>query len=100
MIAWPLFAEQRTNAFLLVKEMKVAIEAKKGADGLVKREEVERAARELMKGEVGMEMKKGMGELMGKARFAMAEGGSSYNALANVASVWKEMHATKTPSAI
>jgi len=64
----------------------VGIEAQKGADGLVKREEVERAARELMEGEGRMVIKKGMGELMGKARFAMAEGGSSYNALANVAS--------------
>jgi len=27
MIAWPLFAEQKMNAFLLVKEMKVGIEA-------------------------------------------------------------------------
>jgi len=36
---------------------------------------------------------------MGKAQFAMAEGGSSYNALANTAFVWKEMHATKTPLA-
>lgn len=60
MIAWLFFAEQRMNAFLLVKEMKVGIEVQKGADGLVKRKEVERAARELMEGEGGMEMKKGM----------------------------------------
>lgn len=99
MIAWPLFTEKRMNASLLVKEMKVGIEAQKGVDGLAKREEVERAARELMEGEGGMEMKKGIAELMGKAWFAMAEGGSSYNVLANAASVWKEMHATKTPHA-
>jgi hydroquinone glucosyltransferase len=99
MVAWPLFAEQRMNAFFLVKEMKVAIEAQKGADGLVRREEVERAAREVMEGDGGMEMKKRMAELMRQARFAMVEGGSSYNALANAASVWKEMHATKTPPA-
>lgn len=98
MIAWPLFAEQKTNAFFLVKQMKVATEAKKGADGLVKREEVERAAREVMEGDGGMEMKKRMEELMGKARDAVAEGGSSYNALAAVASVWKEMHATNKHS--
>ena len=67
MISWPPFTEQRMNAYILVKEMKVGIKAQKGADGLVKREEVERAARELMEGEGAMEMKKGMAELMGKA---------------------------------
>jgi hypothetical protein len=36
------------------------IEAKKGADGLVSREEVERAARELMEGDGGMKIKKRM----------------------------------------
>jgi len=89
MIAWPLVAEQRMNAFLLVKEMKVAIEAKKGPDGLVSRQEVERAARELMEGDGGMKIKKRMGELKEAANNALAEGGSSYNAIAAVASVWK-----------
>jgi len=98
MIAWPLVAEQRMNAFLLVKEMKVAIEAKKGPDGLVSRQEVERAARELMEGDGGMKIKKRMGELKETANNALAEGGSSYNAMAAVASVWKEMDATNTPS--
>ena len=38
MIAWPLFAEQRMNALYLVKEKKVAMEVKKGPDGLVSKE--------------------------------------------------------------
>ena len=102
MIAWPLFAEQRMNAFYLVNEMKVAIEAKKGPDGLVSREEVERRATELMEGDGGaLEMKKRMRKLMETAKNAMAEGGSSYNDLSTVAAVWKEMDATNTaPSTI
>jgi len=51
MITWPLFAEQRMNKFLLVNEFKVAIEAKMESDGFIRREEVERAVKELMEGE-------------------------------------------------
>jgi hypothetical protein len=98
MIAWPLFAEQRMNAIFLVKETKVAIEAKKGSNGLVSKEEVGRAARELMEGDGGVKIKKRMRELMEKANNAMDEGGSSYNAMATVASVWKEMDRTHTLS--
>jgi len=96
MIAWPLFAEQRMNALFLVKEMKVAIEAKEGSDGLVSKDEVARAAREIMEGDGGMKIKKRMRELMEKAKNALGEGGSSYNAMATVAAVWKEMDGTNT----
>ena len=79
--------------------MKVAIEAKKGPDGLVSREEVERRVTELMEGDAGaLEMKKRMRKLMETAKNAMAEGGSSYNDMATVAAIWKGMDATNTTS--
>ena len=78
--------------------MKVVIEAKKGPDGLVSREEVEIRATELMEGDGALEMKKRMRELMEKAKNAMAERGSSYNDMAAVAAIWKGMDATNTTS--
>ena len=98
MIAWPLFAEQRMNALYLVKEKKVAIEAKKGPDGLVSKEEVGRVARELMEGDGAVEMKKRMRKSMKTTKNAIAEGGSSYNDMATVAAIWKGMDATNTTS--
>ena len=78
--------------------MKVVIEAKKGPDGLVSREEVERRATELMEGDGSMEIKKRVRKLMETAKNAMAEGGSSYNDMATVAAIWKGMDATNTTS--
>jgi len=90
LIALPLISDQRTNAFLLVNEA-VAIEAKNGPDGLVSKEEVERVARELMEGDGGVKIKKRVRKLMEKAKNALVEGGSSYNSMATVAAVWKEL---------
>lgn len=80
MIAWPLIADQRMNAFFLVKEA-MAIQAKNGPDGLVSKEEME--------GDDGEKIKRRMRELTEKANNAIAEGGSSYNSMATVAAVWK-----------
>lgn len=76
------------------EENQVAIEAKKGPNELVSKEEVERVVRELMEGESGVETKKRMKELMQKAHNAMSEGGSSYKTMATVASLWKQKDCT------
>ena len=73
--------------------MKMAMEAKKGPDGLVSKEEVGRVARELMEGDDGAKIKKRMTELMEKANNAMRVGGSSYKDMATVAALWKERNA-------
>jgi len=98
MIAWPIFSEQRMNAIFLVEEKQVAIEPKKGPNGLVSKEEVERVVRELMEGESGVETKKRMKELMQTAHNAISKGGSSYNTMATLASLWKQEDCTNTPS--
>uniref|UniRef100_A0A0C9S6H0 Glycosyltransferase n=1 Tax=Wollemia nobilis TaxID=56998 RepID=A0A0C9S6H0_9CONI len=85
-ISWPFFAEQRLNRFLLVNQYKVAIEAKTETDGFLRREEAERVVRELMEGKEGARVREKMREMKEKAKIALAEGGSSYNALAAAAS--------------
>nr|ASK39409.1 UDP-glycosyltransferase [Ginkgo biloba] len=90
MIAWPIAAEQRMNSFILVNDIKVAIEAKRGSEGIVRREEVERVVKSLMDGHEGVKKKTRIRELKDSAEKALAEGGSSYKAMANVAAVWKE----------
>lgn len=95
MIAWPVFAEQKINKILLVDQFKVAIEAKMDRDGFVRREEVERAVRELMDEGGGMAVRERARELKEKAMSALAEGGSSYKAMADAVSDWKK-HAEKS----
>jgi len=88
MICWPLFAEQRMNRILLANEFKVAIAAKMESDDFVRREEVERAVRELMEEESGMRVRARVKELKEKAVSALEEGGSSYKAMAAAMSEW------------
>jgi len=90
MIAWPVFAEQKMNKILLVNDFKIAIEAKMDSDGFVRREEVERAVRELMEGEGGVTVRERARELKEKAMAALAEGGSSYKAMAEAVSEWRK----------
>lgn len=89
-IAWPLQAEQRTNAFFLVNDIKMAVGTKKGGDGIVTKEEVEKAARELMEGEDGKKKKERARELKESAARALADGGSSRQALAAAASLFSK----------
>jgi len=88
MICWPLFAEQRMNRILLANEFKVAIAAKMESNDFVRREEVERAVRELMEEESGMRVRARVKELKEKAVSALEEGGSSYKAMADAMSEW------------
>ncbi|KAG0465430.1 hypothetical protein HPP92_019594 [Vanilla planifolia] len=91
MIAWPLFAEQRMNAVMLVDGVGVALRVKGREDGVVERAEVARLVRELMEGERGKELRKRAKELEAAAAKALAEeDGSSSRALAAVAERWKK----------
>ncbi|GLJ47398.1 hypothetical protein SUGI_1000360 [Cryptomeria japonica] len=85
MITWPLGAEQGMNKAILVKQIQVAVDLKMDDKRFVKREEVERAVRELMEGEEGRKARKKMKELKGKAKIAMMEGGSTIKATAEAA---------------
>lgn len=88
-IAWPLQAEQRTTAFFLVNDIKMAVGLQKRKDGIVTKEEVEKAVRELMEGEDGKKKRVRAKELKEIAKAALAEGGSSSQAVAEVVALWK-----------
>ncbi|OVA18655.1 UDP-glucuronosyl/UDP-glucosyltransferase [Macleaya cordata] len=98
MIAWPLYAEQRGNAALLEEEIGVAVRVRfKRENGVVGREKIERLVRLVMEDEGNNddddEGKKGLRgrvkELQKLVIEAVDEGGSSYNALSEVAKEWK-----------
>nr|XP_009794931.1 PREDICTED: anthocyanidin 3-O-glucosyltransferase 2-like [Nicotiana sylvestris] len=84
---WPLYAEQQSNAFQLVKDLGMAVEIKmdyredfnKTNPPLVKAEEIEDGIRKLMDSENKIRAK--VMEMKDKSRAALLEGGSSYVAL-------------------
>ncbi|KAF3793416.1 UDP-glucuronosyltransferase [Nymphaea thermarum] len=92
MIAWPLYAEQGMNAIELVNVLGVGLglnrEGGDGSHGIVRAEELLRAARSLMEGEEGRKVREKMKEMQELGRKAVEEGGSSYLNLATLAERW------------
>ncbi|XP_041004948.1 anthocyanidin 3-O-glucosyltransferase 2-like isoform X3 [Juglans microcarpa x Juglans regia] len=80
---WPLYAEQQTNAFQMVRDLGLAVELKinyrLGSGVLVMAEEIENAVKCLM--EADSEVRKRVKEMSIKSRQAVIEGGSSYASL-------------------
>ncbi|XP_042513390.1 hydroquinone glucosyltransferase-like [Macadamia integrifolia] len=89
LIAWPLYAEQRMNAVILVEDMKVALLPKEGEDGIVGREEIAGVVKCLMEGEEGKRKRNRMRELKDAAAKALGEDGSSTQSLLEVTHKWK-----------
>nr|QSB46689.1 glycosyltransferase [Rubia yunnanensis] len=91
LIVWPLFAEQRMNAVMLVEELKVALRPKEEEDGskIVGRLEVANVVKRLMEGEEGKKLRGRMRDLKEAAVKVLGDGGSSTTALAVVADKWK-----------
>ncbi|XP_047970128.1 anthocyanidin 3-O-glucosyltransferase 2-like [Salvia hispanica] len=81
--AWPLSAEQQANAFLLIKELEMAVEIKmdyrKSSDVIVDAETIEAAIRQLMDPENKIRLK--VKEMREQSITAVVQGGSSYNYL-------------------
>ncbi|XP_031473912.1 UDP-glycosyltransferase 88B1-like [Nymphaea colorata] len=92
MIAWPLYAEQGMNAIELVNVLGVGLglnrEGGDGRNGIVRAEELWRAARRLMEGEEGRKVREKMKEMQELGRKAVEEGGSSYLNLATLVERW------------
>ncbi|KAB1220552.1 Anthocyanidin 3-O-glucosyltransferase 5 [Morella rubra] len=91
MIAWPLYAEQRMNATMLVEDVGVAIKpvAVPGKE-IVEREEIERVVRMVMEGEEGKAMRRKARELKDSAVEALRDTtGLSYESLSRVIKEWK-----------
>ncbi|CAN6204197.1 unnamed protein product [Urochloa humidicola] len=91
-LAWPLFAEQRMNAVKLASEGGVGLALRVAAreeDGVVPREEVAAAARELMEGEKGAVARRKAREMREEVRRASVPDGPAHRALAAVVDLWK-----------
>ncbi|EXB62213.1 Hydroquinone glucosyltransferase [Morus notabilis] len=89
LIAWPLYAEQKMNAFMLTQDMKVAIRPKANENGVVEKEEIGRVVKALIEGEEGKKLRNRMKDLKEAASKALSEDGDSTKALTEVADKWK-----------
>ncbi|OAY71013.1 hydroquinone glucosyltransferase [Ananas comosus] len=93
MIAWPLYAEQRQNAIVLVGGVGAALRPKRAAAAaVVGREEVAEVVRELMEGEAGKKVRAKVRELKEAAQTGLSEDGAAYEALLQVAGRWKQVN--------
>ncbi|KAJ6686460.1 UDP-GLYCOSYLTRANSFERASE 72B1 [Salix purpurea] len=86
LIVWPLYAEQKMNAWMLTQDIKVALRAKASDNGLIGREEIANVVRGLMEGEEGKRVRNRMKDLKeAAARVLSTEDGS----LSELARRWK-----------
>nr|XP_015887616.2 hydroquinone glucosyltransferase-like [Ziziphus jujuba var. spinosa] len=95
LIAWPLFAEQKTNAVMLVDALKVALRPKANENGFVRGEEIARVVKDLIEGEGGKRLGKRMNDLKDAANRALGKDGSSTRALSELATKWQNVEAPK-----
>ncbi|CAJ1781505.1 unnamed protein product [Sphenostylis stenocarpa] len=83
-VAWPIMAEQFLNAVMVEEDVKVGfrVETCDGSvRGFVKREELKKSLREMMKGEKGRKAREKMRRLAQMAKMATQVGGSSWSTL-------------------
>lgn len=91
LIAWPLFAEQRTNTAMLVDGLKVAVRPQVNENGIVEKEEIGKVIKSVMEGEEGKETRRRMKNLKDAAAHAIMEEGSSTKTLSELALKWKKL---------
>lgn len=70
MVAWPLYSEQKMNAWMVSEELKIASRVN-AADGIVKKEEIVEMVKRVMDEEEGKEMRKNVKELKKAAEEAL-----------------------------
>ncbi|KAG6749603.1 hydroquinone glucosyltransferase-like [Populus alba x Populus x berolinensis] len=95
LIVWPLYAEQKMNAWMLTKDIKVALRPKASENGLFEREEIANIVRGLMEGEEGKRVRNRMKDLRDAAAGVLGEDGPSTKALSEVARKWKNHKCTQ-----
>ncbi|KAF5442188.1 hypothetical protein F2P56_034875 [Juglans regia] len=88
MIGWPLYAEQRMNKVIKVKDLKVALVVNESENGCMSGEELEKWVRELMDSEEGKEVRKRSSSMRDAATKAMGKGGSSHNDFQKLVPLW------------
>lgn len=88
MIAWPLYAEQRFNRVVLVKEIEMALWMHESESGFVSASEVEERVRELMESEKGKRVRDRVKVAKDEAKAALGDDGSSRVALDKLLESW------------
>ncbi|KAF7825203.1 hydroquinone glucosyltransferase-like [Senna tora] len=92
LIAWPLFAEQKTNAAMVVEGLRVGMRPRGMSGGIVEKEEIGRVIKCVMEdGEEGEGIRRRMKELRDAAACALMEDGSSTKTLSNLALKWRKL---------
>ncbi|KAL4378235.1 hypothetical protein GQ457_02G017460 [Hibiscus cannabinus] len=88
MIAWPLYAEQKMNADLLTEEIGASIRVRAvELDGVVRREEIRSMVWKILVDDEGQNIRARSKELKISAAKALAENGSSYTSLSQIAEI-------------
>ncbi|KAF7154738.1 hypothetical protein RHSIM_Rhsim01G0170700 [Rhododendron simsii] len=89
LIAWPLHAEQKMNAVMLIEDLKVALRPKVGENGIIGQVEIAKAVKGLIEGEEGKQICNRMRGLKDAAAKVLGEDGDSTKSLAELAQKWK-----------
>ncbi|XP_042519036.1 hydroquinone glucosyltransferase-like [Macadamia integrifolia] len=89
LIVWPLHAEQKMNAVMLVEDLKVALRPKVEKNGRVGRVEIARVVKCLLEGDKGKRIQNRMRILKNATTKVLSEEGSSRKLLSEVADKWK-----------
>jgi len=84
MVAWPLYAEQKMNAFMLSEELGVAVRVAEEEGGVVGRNEVAEVVRRVMVDEEGVGMRKKVKEVKVSGEKALCMFGSSHDSLSEM----------------
>ncbi|QCD78318.1 coniferyl-alcohol glucosyltransferase [Vigna unguiculata] len=84
MVAWPLYAEQKMNAFMLSEELGVAVRVAEEGGGVVGREQVAEVVRRVMVEEEGAAMRNKVKELKLSGEKALCMFGSSHHSLSEM----------------
>ncbi|KAL2932221.1 Hydroquinone glucosyltransferase [Bienertia sinuspersici] len=94
MIAWPLYAEQKINAVVVDKGLKVALTLKFNEDRIVEADQIADVVKELLLGESGSEIHNQMEDLSNFAQKAITDNGNSTKAMKEVANRWMSISKT------
>ncbi|KAL5698516.1 hydroquinone glucosyltransferase [Ranunculus cassubicifolius] len=83
LLTWPLDAEQKMNAFQLVKDLGLGVQLKAVEKDFVMADDIEKSVRLIMEGESDL-IRSNMKEMSEKCRKSLMEGGSSLSILGSL----------------
>lgn len=90
-ITWPLYAEQKMNAVIVVDDVKVGLRPTGVGERVVERLEIAEVVKALMEGEEGKKVKNRVMELKEAAARAVSPGGASTKTVSELAKKWSDL---------